>query len=1337
MDGFPRLDGDSPGVPWLTRRETLSSLGVAGLLGLGGTHVSTADHSSLDREDLTWTARHRQRIAQYAADGATGDSENAVIAGEKFASLEYLGASWSPFANPAPGSSDERGAWRHTFLVSNFVAMQTANEMTPAGYGSFSLPSENPSYDFDDTFSAIPKLEVAATGDEDDDPPRQPDIAVSAIRDEDLFGFVHPDEFVDGVENLDSEDGVEAGEVQTFIDGIATANGEANTNFNDILVKARRAEEAAENRAAVLDLLLLGVAATGPAGAAAVGVVELGSMLLDALLDPSRDEEPVAYNDGFEQEFPEPAAGPVGSGFVMFDVYVAPGAGQSGRVDVSTSTHLETESYGIDSDVGDFESTWTVEVGGLPAPDPNADGPPAAAFTAEIEDFQSTAPVQRDSSEHSGTYALVNDSPAHDPEPVITPPDEIASSEDGTLTPGDTYTFSARRTLRAGARIDPDGADLDSDDSEYVWSIEDPGADAGAYDDVEGDFEIDLEVEETDSRYIAVELEVTDADGNTGTTSQDYPVGDGHAAIDPQIDVVEPEDEDDIVVGDAVTVSAAGSSAEAGVSSYSWAITSFPAEFPEHAERYHSAGTGEQFDVPTLVSGTYEVYLQVTDGLEHTDSTTRTVVVEDADPTAEIVFPSHDIVPKGERVTLRVDDTGFAGGIAEAEVTWRVDGETLEQTGTAVPYTFEQDDESVVYIEVSVVGIDGEQEATDDLLVTVEDQSGPMFVDVKGVQRPPLDQEFTYRADVEGSHRDRDYRWSVTVPGEDAELPDDSGFKAYEPPRQSGLNDNRTISGEFVEEGDRRFEVTVVDEDGNSATDAAVIPAGSMLDVDIEAPSTVRPDAPVTFTADVQNAHYDYNVVWSGAVSGTGEELTTKISDIGYDDVEVEVTEIDSNGQQATDSVSLFVDDYEEVSIELVDAEEPVEPDTEVKLRASISGFENSPDYRWHVPDAADFDLSSRSGMIHSQEIDGTFGVEGMREVSVTAADSQDGDSASDTREIDVDDPLEVDLVADQTSVWTGDTVNFEAQVSGADGEPTYEWTNVDGSGSEVSWSWSEGGRHYVEVTVDDGEETAKSGLRIDVEAVEIEIQEPIVDVKENSTIRLEAEVSNARGSPDYDWHVEDGDFDLSPYSGFNDPREIEGEFTDHGTKEVSVTAQDDDNNVGSDSIDIDVDEVEPIDVDLSASDGQVETGESVDFTASLSNTSGPPDITWIGVRGSGTTASESWSCPGSKDVTVDVDDGETSDSDSVSVDVVAPDPELEIDYTTMAGTGSYDFEAVTSYDVDPDTYDWYVDGDHLASGEETSTYLSDGEHTVRLEITYACGESASTEQDLTVYTSY
>ena len=275
-----------------------------------------------------------------------------------------------------------------------------------------------------------------------------------------------------------------------------------------------------------------------------------------------------------------------------------------------------------------------------------------------------------------------------------------------------------------------------------------------------------------------MELTVEDWQGQTDTAS---------TTIEAELEDVDAniDGAGSSTVGEEVEFDGQFSQGYDGISSYTWSI--------EGETVSSSSSFTRTFEQP----GDYTVELTVEDGAGQRDTTTETHTVSATDPSASFSVPSS--VEAGETVTLDASESS-RGSYPIEQYNWDVAGESL--SGETVSYSFSEGGQK--QIELEVVDSQG----------NTATQSGTILVETSGPQTV-----------IDTASADLDQVVAGEPIGFEAgkSSTGSSGITQYEWSISGELYTGESVTHSFEEPGEYTVELTVVDDQGRSASTSETV----------------------------------------------------------------------------------------------------------------------------------------------------------------------------------------------------------------------------------------------------------------------------------------------------------------------------------------------------------------------------------------------------------------------------------------------------------------------------------------------------------------------------------
>ncbi len=330
-----------------------------------------------------------------------------------------------------------------------------------------------------------------------------------------------------------------------------------------------------------------------------------------------------------------------------------------------------------------------------------------------------------------------------------------------------TASIDAPSSVTLGESFSLDASGSSGEDLSYSWDVDgrsETGESVSTSFDSEGFHTVELTVEDwqgqTDTASTTIEAELEDVDANI----------DGAGSS---------------TVGEEVEFDGQFSQGHDGISSYTWSI--------EGETVSSSSSFTRTFEQP----GDYTVELTVEDGAGQRDTTTETHTVSATDPSASFSVPSS--VEAGETVTLDASESS-RGSYPIEQYNWDVAGKSL--SGETVSYSFSEGGQK--QIELEVVDSQG----------NTATQSGTILVETSGPQ-----------AVIDTASADLDQVVAGEPIGFEAgkSSTGSSGITQYEWSISGELYTGDSVTHSFDEPGGYTVELTVVDDQGRSASTSETV----------------------------------------------------------------------------------------------------------------------------------------------------------------------------------------------------------------------------------------------------------------------------------------------------------------------------------------------------------------------------------------------------------------------------------------------------------------------------------------------------------------------------------
>ncbi|CAM2006664.1 PKD domain-containing protein [Acanthopleuribacter pedis] len=534
--------------------------------------------------------------------------------------------------------------------------------------------------------------------------------------------------------------------------------------------------------------------------------------------------------------------------------------------------------------------------------------------------------------------------------------------------------------------------------------------------------------------------------------------------------------------------------------------------------------------------------------------------------------------------------------------------------------------------------------------------------------------------------------------------------------------------------------------------------------------TTIATGGSVNFTGTVvdDGDAMDLNYLWDfdgGATNSTSEDPgNITFNTAGVYTVTFDATDGNNLSAATPDSVTITVSDPPESTIDTPATNQTIETGTSV----NFTGSGSDPNGDTPLTFAWDFDGGASNS---TQEDPGavTFNTPGVYTVTLTASDSLGiADPTPATIQITVTDrPVgTINTPATNQTIATGDTVNFTATVTDGDNNTpfTYAW-DFDGGASNSTQedpgdvTFNTPGVYTVTFTATDNLGFAD----LTPDTVTITVTDPpqgVINTPSSNqtivtgdTVNFTATVTDPDSSTPFSfaWDFDGG----ATNSTSEDPGDVA--FNTPGVYTVTFTATD---NLGiadptPDSVTITVTDAPNTTIDTPAGNQTITTGESVNFTGTVTDADNSTPFTYSWDFNGGATNSTdedpgtvAFNTPGVYTVTFGATDAlGISDATPATVTITVTDaPESAIDtpastQTILVGE-SVNFTG-TGTDADnntPFTYVWDFDGGATNSSDEDPgdvTFNTAGIYTVTFTVTDANSVADPTPASVTINVTF
>ena len=349
--------------------------------------------------------------------------------------------------------------------------------------------------------------------------------------------------------------------------------------------------------------------------------------------------------------------------------------------------------------------------------------------------------------------------------------------------------------------------------------------------------------------------------------------------------------------------------------------------------------------------------------------------------------------------------------------------------------------------------------------------------------------------------------------------------------------------------------------------------------------------------------------------------------------------------------------------------------------------------------------------------------------------------------------PLQASFTYTPSSPQTGQQITFTATASGGTSPYTFNWSFGDGStgtGSTTTHTYPSPGSYNVILNAKDTGSPQQTATSQQTVTVTSPLPSPLTasftynpsSPQTGQPVSFTGSASGGAPPYSYSWSFGDG----STGAGAS----VTHTYSSAGSFTVALTVKDSSSpqQTATSQQSITVSSTHPaLTSSFTYSPSSLQTGQVVTFTASASGGTAPYTFGWTfgdGSTGTGSSAAHSYASTGTFTVTLTVKDSSAPQQTATSqktVTVTGTTPPLSASFT-YTPSNPFPLETVTftasaSGGSQPYTYNWnFGDGSTSSGLSATHSYLLPGTYTVRLTVTDSKGQTFTTSQTITVFTS-
>ncbi len=586
--------------------------------------------------------------------------------------------------------------------------------------------------------------------------------------------------------------------------------------------------------------------------------------------------------------------------------------------------------------------------------------------------------------------------------------------------------------------------------------------------------------------------------------------------------------------------------------------------------------------------GPYTVELTVSDAHGGSDTTNKTIDVRNPLPKIQITWdPGQPI--EGDMVTLYAKVTDPDGGSIQA-IDWELsDGSTYQGESIVKEFT----DQGTYEVNVSAVDDEGDRGWQNETLHVTNAPPEPRFIVIP--EEPTAGQPATLKSESfdPGQGQIVNTTWEI-----------------------SGIEDvfyDETVEVTFPRDGEVPVEITVTDDQGNSASElrkVAVQNPPPQVSI-THTPTMPNPGQSVSFVAQVEDDDLPSAAEWTfpDGVTRTGMAVNHVFQAGGLQAVTVEVTDADGDTGEATTQVEV----NHAPLLNLTASATTVETNQTVTLTAVASDPDGTIDTTlWSIDGIAVTNLTACDLVdVEAGVTEATcqWADDGDRTLSVTTFDDAGASTTNTTTVAVTNKPPSLDPQIQDGHVNEDETGIFQAQATDPDGPESalnITWRRGDdivGFGQEIPLTFSSAQDVTLDVTAEDEDGgTASTELSFHVNGKPQASIDGPASVTAGQSASWTADASDGEGNPlSYEWRVDGTTIGTS--------RQLSHTFATGGTETLRVEVTDSLGASSTATLDVRVTSP-PLEVNLTVDDETPLAGQEVTFSVDT-NGRAIEGITW------------------------------------------------------------------------------------------------------------------------------